>query len=196
MKPIGPISAYAPLPTGHPLGLPDHLAQGRMTKRVEAPSKSGASDLEMRRQSLSKDTTGKQAKTAPSDARDVPAKPSGGQRQGQEKDPEAGAPPTILQLKINEMLQAQKSKEDGAPQPSDTDGQAKSPQVSEPHRSQALTRPQTDRPASQDTSSEPTEPPEIAPTASEPNPYDPGARQAQRQIAAHEAAGPEPESPI
>ena len=124
MKLIGPSSAFAPMPTGHPMGLPGQMSVKDSQTRVTEPAKSNASNLSnhlgllMRKPAHAGDDTTEAAaaQIAPNKSDDAPA-------QATPQSKTETAPPTILQIKINELLQAQADaqlEEAAPPEPAST----------------------------------------------------------------------------
>jgi len=104
MKLFGPSSAYAPMPTGHPLGLPGQMSVRDTTTRVAEPPKSNSTNL-----ATHLGLPARKADPAKRDAQEPALQPvtRGTPAAGSDGDQGSIAPPTILQIKINEMLQAQ-----------------------------------------------------------------------------------------
>lgn len=121
MKLIGPSSAFAPMPTGHPLGLPGQMSVKDTQTRVLEPSRSSATNLATHLgMPMRKPAAGPEDATDPA-AREEPSgrDPFSSAMRGPAAEP-AAAPPTILQLKINELLRAQAEAERVAPAPRET----------------------------------------------------------------------------
>ncbi|MCH2163362.1 MAG: hypothetical protein MK098_01735 [Marinovum sp.] len=84
----GPALTLAPQTTGHPLGLPQGDSSKPTTQRISDAAQGARSNASDQQQS--KSTEQEQRRDRSSSSKDAPA-----------------APPTILQLKINEMLREQ-----------------------------------------------------------------------------------------